>query len=81
MRREPPDGLQSPCVDGGEPNAALSEEPMPNGSRINMGAYGGTWQASMSEWPLAGDLNFDGIVNFKDMTIAATEWLEEAAWK
>jgi hypothetical protein len=42
------DRVTSPCVDGGDPNADPSDEPMPNGDRINMGAYGGTVQASMS---------------------------------
>ena len=42
------DRLTSPCVDGGDPNAVLLNEPMPNGERINMGAYGGTLQASLS---------------------------------
>jgi len=42
------DRVTSPCIDGGDPNADPSDEPMPNGERINMGAYGGTVQASMS---------------------------------
>ena len=44
---------------------------MPNGGRINMGAYGGTSQASMSEWPIRGDVNQDGLVNMKDMALLA----------
>ncbi len=47
------DRVTSPCIDGGDPNADPSDEPIPNGDRINMGAYGGTVQASMSpEQPL-----------------------------
>jgi hypothetical protein len=42
------DEVTSPCVDGGDPGADPSDEPMPNGNRINMGAYGGTPQASLS---------------------------------
>ena len=42
------DRVTSPCIDGGDPNADPLDEPMPNGGRINMGAYGGTVQASMS---------------------------------
>jgi hypothetical protein len=42
------DRMTSPCVDGGDPNAGPLDEPIPNGSRINMGAYGGTAQASLS---------------------------------
>jgi len=39
----------SPCIDAGDPAADWSQEPAPNGSRINMGAYGGTGQASLSD--------------------------------
>jgi hypothetical protein len=42
------DRLTSPCIDGGDPKAGPLNEPMPNGGRINMGAYGGTAQASLS---------------------------------
>ena len=38
----------SPCIDAGDPNTPVGDEPEPNGNRINMGAYGGTTQASMS---------------------------------
>ncbi len=40
--------VTSPCIDAGDPSSALSEEPQPNGQRINMGAYGGTTEASLS---------------------------------
>ncbi len=39
----------SPCVDAGDPFSDYSREPQPNGGRINMGAYGGTWEATTSE--------------------------------
>jgi hypothetical protein len=42
------DKVTSPSVDGGDPGADPLREPMPNGNRINMGAYGGTPQASLS---------------------------------
>jgi len=38
----------SPCIDAGDPDADASGEPMPNGGRINAGAYGGTLEASLS---------------------------------
>jgi len=44
------DRVTSPCIDGGDPNAEPLNEPEPNGSRINMGAYGGTLQASLSPY-------------------------------
>ena len=42
------DMLTSPCIDAGNPDSDFSDELPPNGDRINMGAYGGTSQASMS---------------------------------
>jgi parallel beta-helix repeat protein len=38
----------SPCIDAGDPATSVGSEPLPNGGRINMGAYGGTPQASLS---------------------------------
>jgi hypothetical protein len=40
------DSSTSLCVDAGDPKASAAQEPAPNGDRINMGAYGGTRQAS-----------------------------------
>jgi len=40
------DPLHSPCIDAGAPEASVAAEPLPAGGRINMGAYGGTTQAS-----------------------------------
>jgi len=42
------DAVTSPCIDAGDPATAVGEEPSPNGSRINIGAYGGTVWASKS---------------------------------
>jgi len=42
------DDVTSPCIDAGDPNNPVGDEPEPNGGRINMGAYGGTAEASMS---------------------------------
>ena len=42
------DDLHSPCIAAGDPASDYSNEPEPNGDCINMGAYGGTWQASMA---------------------------------
>jgi len=36
----------SPCIDAGSPNLSTGDEPAPHGSRINLGLYGGTAQAS-----------------------------------
>lgn len=42
------DNVTSPCIDAGDPNMPVGDEPEPNGGRINMGAYGGTPEASKS---------------------------------
>jgi len=42
------DGITSPCIDAGDPGSSVEDEPEPNGGRINMGAYGGTIEASKS---------------------------------
>jgi len=42
------DDVTSPCIDAGDPNSDFSSETWPHGGRINMGAYGGTREASMS---------------------------------
>jgi hypothetical protein len=63
-------------------------EPFPNAGRINMGAYGGTFEASKSyfekpacETIIAGDINGDCRVNFVDLDILARHWLEEGERK
>jgi len=52
------DESTSPCIDAGDPSSDWTAEPWPNGERINMGAYGGTNQASKSG--NIADLNIDG---------------------
>ncbi len=43
------DGVSSLCIDAGDPNPMyLGGEPSPNGAVVNLGAYGGTAQASMT---------------------------------
>jgi len=42
------DDVTSPCIDAGEPGTPVGLEPLPNGGIINMGAYGGTAEASKS---------------------------------
>lgn len=39
----------SPCIDAGDPLSDYSNEAEPNGGRVNMGAYGNTWEATTSE--------------------------------
>jgi hypothetical protein len=70
------DLVTSPCIDGGAPECDVGGEPAPHGNRVNMGAYGGTAQASKSVSGAVGmaDLNDDGIVNFHDFSRLAADW-------
>jgi hypothetical protein len=42
------DNITSPCIDAGDPDSPVAFEPYPNGGIINMGVYGGTFEASKS---------------------------------
>jgi hypothetical protein len=42
------DQVTSPCIDAGDPSTPIGFEPSPNGGVVNMGAYGGTVEASKS---------------------------------
>ena len=42
------DDVTSPCIDAGDPLTPVMYEPHPRGCFINMGAYGGTEEASKS---------------------------------
>lgn len=74
------DNVTSPCIDTADPDLNPSPEPMPNGARLNMGAYGGSPYASMSEWPLRHDENHDGRLDFADLAGFCDEWLLILPW-
>ncbi|MHC4477482.1 MAG: choice-of-anchor Q domain-containing protein [Planctomycetota bacterium] len=70
------DDVTSPCIDKGDPNSDVCNEPPPDGGRINMGAYGGMSQASKSPtcWSAAecagqpsGDATCDGNTGLADL--------------
>jgi phosphotriesterase-related protein len=44
------DDVTSLCIDAGDPNTPVGNEPEPNGGVINIGAYGGTAEASKSDY-------------------------------
>ena len=77
------DAVTSPCIDAGNPHSPIGYEPFPNGGGVNMGAYGGTAHASKSyfsgpvcEIIVAGDVNGDCIVNYKDFALMALNCFE-----
>lgn len=43
------DDVTSPCIDTGDPLYPIGREPPPNGQIVNMGAYGGTAEASLEQ--------------------------------
>jgi hypothetical protein len=83
-------GFNSRCIDAGMPGMSLGDEPLassydPDNAlsgnlRINMGAYGGTAQASMGHysfgttWGRLCDATNDGIVDFSDFTVLANDF-------
>ena len=73
------DDVTSPCIDAGHPYSDWTAELWPHGNRINMGAYGGTPQASMSRKDLGNiaDLNNDDFVDYNDMKLFTAEWLNQ----
>ncbi len=78
------DDVTSPGIDAGNPMDPIGPEPFPNGGIVNMGAYGGTAEASKSyfgkppcEIIVAGDVNGDCEVNFLDFHLMALHWCED----
>lgn len=70
------DANTSPCIDSGHPTDDWTAELWPHGQQINMGAYGGTSQASMSlsDAGNIADLNNDGSVDYLDMMLFTDKW-------
>ena len=77
------DDVTSACIDAGDPMSPIGAEPFPNGGVVNMGAYGGTVEASKSyfgkapcETIVAGDINGDCFVDYRDFCIMGLHWME-----
>lgn len=80
------DSRTSLCIDAGNPARPLGEEPVTSPSdpnalsgtnvRIDMGAYGGTSEASMAppQWMLLADLTNDRRVDWLDVASLAADW-------
>ena len=78
------DDVTSLCIDAGDPMSPIGFELFPNGGFVNMGAYGGTPEASKTyfgepvcETIVAGDINGDGQVNRTDLEIMALHWTDD----
>ena len=79
------DEVTSPCIDAGDITSSIGHETFPNGARINIGAYGGTPQASKTYFQtgqcskvISGDINGDCFVNYIDFSVMAFNWLESS---
>jgi len=82
------DRVTSRAIDAGNPGSALGREPtsVPDDPdnrwgrnlRMDMGAFGGTAEASMPPygWAVLGDLTNDGTVDLADLAQWAEEWLK-----
>jgi hypothetical protein len=78
------DDVTSPCIDAGDPLSPIGLESFPNGGFVNIGAYGGTPEASKSyfgepicETIIAGDINGDCQVDRADLDIMALHWTDD----
>jgi hypothetical protein len=75
------DAVTSPCIDAGDPNSDLMGELWPHGKRINMGAYGGTAEASMSLSTAGSITNLDNdpedTVDIFDIAVFANQWCQQ----
>ncbi len=71
------DDVTSPCIDAGNPGCPVGDEPESNGNRRNMGAYGGTAEASKSPpyWRSIADMTNDWIVDSSDLKVFVDYWL------
>jgi hypothetical protein len=82
------DLIDSPSIDEGDPNTPVGDEPSPNSGRVNLGAYGGTAEASKSaeiskppdgprctEFPPM-DFNHDCKVDRADLDLFMQHWLD-----
>ena len=78
-----PDDVTSRCIDAGDPMSPIGLEPFPTGGFVNMGAYGGTAEASKAyfgtepcDTVMAGDINGDCQVDRIDLEIMALHWTD-----
>lgn len=76
------DAVTSLCVDAGEPGLDWTGELWPHGRSINMGAYGGTAQASMSLSDAGNPANVNpdiddanDWVDYRDLALLTDKWL------
>jgi parallel beta-helix repeat protein len=84
------DNVTSRCIDAGNPGSSLRDELLSvpddpdnvwgQNLRIDMGAFGGTAEASIPpyDWAILGDLTNDGLIDLTDFAFQALNWLNSA---
>ncbi len=84
------DDVTSRCIDAGNPGSPLGDELLSvpddpeniwgQNLRIDMGAFGGTAEASIPpyDWALLADLTNDGLIDLTDFAYQAADWLNSA---
>ena len=75
------DETHSLCIDAGDPYWAYEQEAWPHGRRANLGVYGDTVEASLSQCELGirADVDNNDAVNVRDFVALGQMWLNEAA--
>ena len=75
------DQVTSSCIDAGDSYLSYGDELWPHGERINMGAYGGTLQASLSLSDAGDirDINRNEIVDMNDVSLLLAKWNSDKA--
>ncbi len=70
------DNVSSPCIDAADPNAGYGDELWPHGKLLNMGAYGGTSHASLSQLTAGDirDIDNDNSVSMNDVSKLVDKW-------
>ena len=75
------DSMTTSCIDAGDPDSNWTEELWPHGRRINIGAYGGTPEASMSLSDIDNVANLNNdlyhSVDFNDLRIFCSKWCSD----
>ena len=74
------DATNSPCIDAGLPLSAIGAELAPNGGRINLGAFGGTADASLSVGTRVVELGLIGGGSILRGTVPIN-WWTHGAWQ
>jgi len=64
----------SPTIDAGDPHSSYSNEPEPNGDRVNMGAYGNTSEAATRSFDTLrstsiADINSNSVPEFSLLSV------------